>query len=111
FGTGYSSLTYLQKFPIRKIKIDGCFISDILEKGDDNAIVRAVIALAKTMGLKVLAEGVETQVQLDFLRKENCDMYQGYLFSRPISPEELAELAKRPPLTTDQGAGQDAVDN
>jgi len=107
FGTGYSSLTYLKKFPIRKIKIDGSFVADLGENDDDNAIVRAVIALAKTLELKVLAEGVETQQQLDILRKEGCDMYQGYLFSHPISPDELAELAKSPPLMTAQGAVAD----
>ncbi len=107
FGTGYSSLTYLKKFPIRKIKIDGSFVADLGENDDDNAIVRAVIALAKTLELKVLAEGVKTQQQLDILRKEGCDMYQGYLFSHPISPDELAELAKSPPLMTAQGAVAD----
>nr|WP_288465912.1 EAL domain-containing protein [uncultured Pseudomonas sp.] len=95
FGTGYSSLSYLKKFPIDVIKIDRSFIKDIPENEDDMEITSAVIAMAHNLKLKVVAEGVETPAQLTFLRRQNCDIGQGYLFDRPIAGRDLVESLKR----------------
>jgi diguanylate cyclase (GGDEF)-like protein/PAS domain S-box-containing protein len=92
FGTGYSSLSYLRRFPIDAIKIDRSFVSQIAGAGDDAAIVTAVIEMARSLKLRVIAEGVETQEQLVFLRTHRCDEAQGYYFSRPVLPEKFAEL-------------------
>ncbi len=92
FGTGYSSLGYLQKFPFDKIKIDQSFIRDIDAHADRQAIVRAVISLAATLGMKTIAEGVETDAELACIRAEGCDEVQGYLTGRPMSPEAAAAL-------------------
>jgi EAL domain-containing protein (putative c-di-GMP-specific phosphodiesterase class I) len=89
FGTGYSSLYYLRQFPISSLKIDKSFIDDIPHKADDVAIAQAVISLARSLGLQVVAEGVETQAQLDFLRQHDCDIIQGYFFSRPLPPWQI----------------------
>lgn len=88
FGTGYSSLSYLTKLPVNKIKIDRSFIIDVPVNKDDVAIVRTIISLAKNLGLQIIAEGVETKEQLDFLVKEGCYKIQGYYFSKPLSADE-----------------------
>jgi diguanylate cyclase (GGDEF)-like protein/PAS domain S-box-containing protein len=92
FGTGYSSLAYLRRFPIDKLKIDRSFVSDLTEKANANEIVSTIIAMAKNLKLDVLAEGVETQQQLDYLCSIGCTQYQGYLFSKPVKKSEAEKL-------------------
>lgn len=92
FGTGFSSLAYLKRFPIDRLKIDRSFVHDVTEDPDSSAIARAVIHLGHSMGLKVLAEGVETRDELEFLRIHDCDELQGYFFSEPLAAENMAEL-------------------
>lgn len=95
FGTGYSSLSYLKSFPIDELKIDRSFIIDIPEDEESAAIVKAIVAMAKGLGLVVVAEGVETEPQLRFLRTLSCDSIQGYLFSKPLAAEDFATFCGR----------------
>ncbi|MBC8238152.1 MAG: EAL domain-containing protein [Helicobacteraceae bacterium] len=95
FGTGYSSLAYLKKLPLNKLKIDQSFIKDIPEDEDDMAITKAIIALGKSLNLKLIAEGVETQAQRDFLLKNDCTTIQGYFYSRPLPSDEITELLQK----------------
>jgi diguanylate cyclase (GGDEF)-like protein/PAS domain S-box-containing protein len=94
FGTGYSSLSYLKHLPIGRVKIDKSFVDELPADSNDAAIVNAIITMAHTLGLKVIAEGVENEAQLTFLRQQGCDAIQGYYFSRPVPVEGLAELLK-----------------
>ncbi len=94
FGTGYSSLAYLRLFPVDSLKIDKQFIDDIPNDKNDMEITSAIIALAHAMNLKVLAEGVETLAQLEFLKKKGCDSYQGYYHSRPLPVDEFELLLR-----------------
>jgi diguanylate cyclase (GGDEF)-like protein/PAS domain S-box-containing protein len=92
FGTGYSSLSQLKQLPVDTLKIDRTFMKDIPESAGDQAIAAAIISLGHTMDLKVVAEGVETQAQLNFLEAHGCDEVQGFLFSKPVSPEQIRHL-------------------
>ena len=94
FGTGYSSLSYLKRIPVDYVKIDQAFIRGLGQGSEDAAITRAIIAMAHGLSLKVVAEGVERQEQLEFLRAERCDEVQGYLISRPVEAERLAGLLR-----------------
>jgi diguanylate cyclase (GGDEF)-like protein/PAS domain S-box-containing protein len=94
FGTGYSSLSYLRKFPIDALKIDQSFVRQITTARDDTTIVTAVISMGRSLNLRVVAEGVETQEELEFLREHQCDEAQGYYFSRPVLPQHFAKLLK-----------------
>ncbi len=92
FGTGYSSLSYLQQFPFDILKIDRCFIRNITENSNNAAITKAIIEMAKTLNLKLIAEGVETEAELSFVCQHKCDGMQGYLFSRPVPAHEFEQL-------------------
>ena len=92
FGTGYSSLSYLKNLPLDVIKIDQSFVRHLESEGSNQAIVRAILALANGLGMETVSEGVENQAQLDFLKQNKCDIFQGFLFSRPIPPEDFLKL-------------------
>ena len=94
FGTGYSSLAYLKRLPLDIIKVDQSFVRDIQTDAGDAAIVEAIISMAHHLGLTVIAEGVETDFELDFLDQRECGCYQGYYFSRPVPEEEFTRILK-----------------
>jgi EAL domain-containing protein (putative c-di-GMP-specific phosphodiesterase class I) len=96
FGTGYSNLGYLRQFPIYKLKIDRMFVKDVLVNSDDAVITETIINMAKTLHLKVIAEGVESEQQMSFLRTHGCDEFQGFYFSKPLRAEDfVAKLLHR----------------
>ena len=109
FGTGYSSMSLMKQFPIDTIKIDRSFVRDLPHDFEDQAIAQAIISMGKALGMTVIAEGVETVEQQEFLRSHACDEMQGFLFSKPLPPRELAELLRTasalvsPPLQPDAG--------
>lgn len=111
FGTGYSSLTHLRRFPIDSLKIDRSFVDEALTNPDDKAIVSAIIGMAKNLGLRVTAEGVEVSGQADFIRNLGCDYAQGYYFGRPMTADQIqarleaeCDAARQLPLLAGQGA-------
>jgi len=94
FGTGYSSLAQLKRFPIDTLKVDRSFIRELPSDSEDKAIAEAIIAMGKTLSLTVVAEGVETREQQEFLRERACDQMQGFFFSKPVPAADFAELLR-----------------
>src|SRR5208282_2523583 len=94
FGTGYSSLSALKTFPVARLKIDKSFIRDLADNQSDRAVAAAVISLGQKLNLKVIAEGVETDAQMEFLRANHCDEMQGYHFSKPVPARDLEAFLK-----------------
>ncbi len=96
FGTGYSSLNWLKKFPIQKLKIDKSFINELQNNSDDKAIINAIVTMAHNLKLTVVAEGVETENQLAFLRSSGCDEIQGFLLGIPLPPDDFKKMLANP---------------
>jgi EAL domain-containing protein (putative c-di-GMP-specific phosphodiesterase class I) len=94
FGTGYSSLSVLKHVPIDRLKIDASFVHDIPNDANDVAIVQTILLMARQLGYEVIAEGVETEAQAEFLRRQSCDVAQGYLYSRPVDAESLERMIR-----------------
>jgi diguanylate cyclase (GGDEF)-like protein len=109
FGTGYSSMSYLRRLPIDKLKIDRVFINEIVSRPEDASIVRAIVSLAHSLRLKVVAEGVETPAQLDFLKAVGCDEYQGYHFSRPLPSREFERVVREKAVQAETFTQDDAL--
>jgi EAL domain-containing protein (putative c-di-GMP-specific phosphodiesterase class I) len=109
FGTGYSSLSYLRRFPIDRLKIDQSFTREVTSSADGAAIARAVIQLGHALDLRVIAEGVETEGQLHFMRENGCDEIQGYVYSRPLDPEALRSLLASAPAPLHEGGATGAA--
>ena len=95
FGTGYSSLAHLKRFSVNTLKIDKSFVNDVNLNGTDAAIATAIIAMGNSLNLNVIAEGVETQAQYDFLKDNHCGQVQGYLFSRPLPSGEIVKVLRQ----------------
>ena len=104
FGTGYSSLNYLTRLPLDVLKIDRSFVTGLPDNRNDASIAKAISTMAHSLGLNVVAEGVEDQRQFDFLAQNDCDEVQGYLFSRPVSASELVRVLPR-----EEGAARSTV--
>jgi EAL domain-containing protein (putative c-di-GMP-specific phosphodiesterase class I) len=109
FGTGYSSFSYLKHFPLDTLKIDRSFVREITIDPDDAAITTAIIAMGHALGLKVVAEGVETSAQQTLLRRQGCDELQGYFFSRPVPADRFAAYLADAPASGKRARGAGAA--
>ena len=109
FGTGYSSLSHLRRFPFTRLKIDRSFVKEIPAQRDDVALTEAIISLAHSLHMKVVAEGVETEDQADLLRAQQCDEFQGYLFGRPVQPDEFTRFLTKEKSSEGDASVQDKL--
>lgn len=101
FGTGYSSLKYLQRYGMNTLKIDRAFIRDYSKEREAESLIPGIIAIGHASGMKIVAEGVETREQLEFLKREGCDTVQGYVYSRPVPPKEIERMFHQPLVARD----------
>jgi EAL domain-containing protein (putative c-di-GMP-specific phosphodiesterase class I) len=106
FGTGYSSLSYLRRLPIHVVKIDRSFLQDISSQSEDSCIVKAIITMAHSLKLKVVAEGIEREEQVRILQSYHCDMGQGYFFSKPLPAEDVPDLCRVGTTGSVSGSGR-----